>query len=283
MWPLIQTSSPPRLKDHPINCVGEWYQWSPEFREILIRLGRLVSDAPPPQLTHLYEGKPYDYTYTVADKLSDEALHNEILHSAECLSQTKLTDRVMLLTKLIDEKVPSETIHYLFSYFQYCLGLIAGKPDAAMYAPLGDLSETGFPFHLHADLYLQKSLFVLFDNVPLDDSGQTLLFPTGEFLAIIRGLKTMPAEPKAFIERLLTREMDEDRFDDFYYFLYQKGVPWQEELSAALEAGQIIVKLERGEGYLIDDRRWLHGRTPPSGAVQVDRLHRLIFNFMEAR
>ena len=151
-----------------------------------------------------------------------------------------------------------------------------------MYAPLGDLSDSGFPFPLHADLYVQKSLLIVFDNVPGDDTGQTLLIPTDEFIQTIRLLKTMPPDAKSYITELLLQEAGEDRFNEFYYFLYEKNAPWREELATALASKQVMVKFLRGEGFLLNDRRWLHGRTSPSGPVRVDRLHRLTFNTREA-
>ena len=78
-----------------------------------------------------------------------------------------------------------------------------------------------------------------------------------------------------------TLDAAEDRFNDFFYSLYARDAPWSEELSSALAAHQIMVKFQRGEGFLLNDRQWLHGRTTTSGAVHEDRLHRLVFNSTE--
>lgn len=278
MRPFVQTSPPSRLKEHPINAFADWYKWSDEFKETLLELRDLAAASPPPQLINLHNGKPYDYSYTVAARVSDSEVHEKILQSVKCLYELKPSRRLMLLTELIDQQISSETMHYLFAYFQYCFGLISGTPDTAMYAPLGDLSDTGFPFPLHADLYVQRFLMVVFDIIPTDGSGQSLLIPTSQFLQIVNQLSTMPDEAKSHVEKLLTDHPEADRFDDFFHFVYKKEAPWTTELSLAVEAHQLKIKFERGEGFLLDDREWLHGRTAPSCAVRVNRLHRLIFN-----
>ena len=281
MLPFVSTSRPARFVDHPINQVGGWYGWSPEFRNSLLKLQDVIPLLPAPDLIHLYEGKRYDLTYTVKTELVDRQLHEILFQSARALREMTPSDEVWLFSGLIDQDISSETVHYLFSYYQHCLGLISGRHDAAMYAPLGDLSDTGFPFPPHADLYLQKSLWVVFDNVPLDESGQTVLISTEDFMRALHQLETMPEGAKVHVTKLLTEEVDEDRFDDFFYFLYAKEAPWTEELAAVLAARQLMIKFQRGEGFLLNDRRWLHGRTTTSGAVREDRLHRLTFTTTE--
>lgn len=282
MLPLVQTVSPARLVNHPINRFGDWYQWSEQFREVLIRLAALIPEIPRPEIVNLHKGRAYDHTYTIKQKLIDASVHEELLQSARSLYRMRVTNRLLLLREMIGEEISGATLHYLFSYYQFCFGCLTGQPDAAMYAPLGDLSESGFPFPLHADLYVQQHLMIVFDNIPADGSGQTLLLPTENFLKILDSLKTMPEEAKERLRRLLTERHSEDHFNDFFPLLYQKEAPWLTELNEALEAQRLMLKFLSGEGFILHDRLWLHGRTAPSGGVYQDRLHRLIFNCAEA-
>ena len=240
-----------------------------------------MPELPQPHIVNLHKGKPYDYTYTVNKKLIYPDIHEELLQSAKFIYRMKVTDRLLLLSGLIDHDISSETVHYLFSYYQFCFDCISGKPDTAMYAPLGDLSEYGSPFPLHSDLYVQKMLMIVFDNVPLDDTGQTLLISTENFLMIICSLTTMPEEAKEYITRLLTDNNLKDRFNEFFDLLYDEKAPWLGELFKALESQQLMVKFLSGEGFLLHDRLWLHGRTAPSCGIHEDRLHRLTFNNAE--
>jgi hypothetical protein len=281
MLPFVQTGPPARLANHPINLFGDWYRWSDDFRETLIRLSLLIPEIPSPHLINLYQGRPYDCTYTISHKLTSGNVHKEILRAVESMHRMKVGKRLFLFTELIDEDISSQTIHYLFSYYQSCFGIITGKPNNAMYAPLGDLSAQGFSFPLHADLYLQNILFIVFDNVPPDNSGHSLLLPAENFLKTISSLSTMPGEVKAHLKKLLTENILEDCFNEFFNALYVKEALWMGELAMALESQQIAVKFLRGEGFLLHDRRWLHGRTAPSHGVFVDRLHRLTFNTEE--
>lgn len=277
MLPFVRTDPPRRLADHPVNRSGDWYRWSDEFRETLVGLDRLIPELPAPHLIDLHLARPYNYTYTVGRQLSFADLHRELMESAAALYRMKVTDRLWLFTGLTDVDISSRTVHYLFAYYQFCFALISGRPETAIYAPLGDLSETGFPFPLHADLYIQKILMIVFNNVPPDDSGKSLLLPVAEFRKVIDRLVTMPAAAKSYIKNLLAEEHSEDRFNEFFKTLYDRDAPWIEELLAALEPRQLSVKFIAGEGFLLHDRAWLHGRTAPSGGVFADRLHRLTF------
>jgi hypothetical protein len=44
-----------------------------------------------------------------------------------------------------------------------------------------------------------------------------------------------------------------------------------------MEQRQLRIKLYAGQGYLLSDRAWLHGRDAPRGGVPINRLHRLVF------
>ncbi|MEJ7609069.1 MAG: hypothetical protein WKF37_23045 [Bryobacteraceae bacterium] len=79
---------------------------------------------------------------------------------------------------------------------------------------------------------------------------------------------------------MLTNRAGHDRYDELFDILH--GVhPWSFKLRRALLASQIRIKLYRGEGYLLDDRKWLHGRDPQSTGVDTSRMHRLAFALTE--
>ena len=45
-----------------------------------------------------------------------------------------------------------------------------------------------------------------------------------------------------------------------------------------MESKKQFVKFKKGEGFLVHDRLWLHGRTKTRKNVNIKRLMRLIFN-----
>lgn len=76
--------------------------------------------------------------------------------------------------------------------------------------------------------------------------------------------------------RFLDRPLRFDSFDRFFEMVHGPN-PWSTELSNAMCDASFAIPFARGEGYLLHDRQWLHGRKPVSGAVRSFRFHRLVF------
>jgi hypothetical protein len=57
-----------------------------------------------------------------------------------------------------------------------------------------------------------------------------------------------------------------DSFNRFYAALHSPHA-WRDELAAALDRHQFVIRLRCGKGYLLHDRHWLHGRTLVSQPV----------------
>lgn len=70
----------------------------------------------------------------------------------------------------------------LFALLRTELPKISHKP--ARYAPIAsaDAERSGFP--LHADLFQSKFLITIFDNVPADASGASILLPARQLMHI---------------------------------------------------------------------------------------------------
>jgi alpha-ketoglutarate-dependent taurine dioxygenase len=69
---------------------------------------------------------------------------------------------------------------------------------------------------------------------------------------------------------------EEDRYDAFYGMLYGDSAAHL-LLDRRMRSACFKIRLRRGEGYLINDRRWMHGRTMTARSVTRNRLHRLTF------
>lgn len=276
--PLKRIPPPPRLLTHRINEVGEWYSWSSQFHSTLVKLASAIPSLPRPRIRESHLGNRYNRTFTLEQPGACASMLDDLRESADFLSQTAVDKEVLLFSGLIDDDVPGEAIHYLFSFYQAFLSSVENSVSPAMYTPLGAVSQRGFRFPLHPDLYLQKQLFLVFDNVSADDSGHTLLLPTDRFFEILSSLNSMPTKVKAELTALLTGEIQQDSFDEFVGLLYQRGSVWLEELYLAYESAQIRLKFLSGEGVLLHDRRWLHGRTSPTDGVPQNRIHRFAYN-----
>lgn len=146
----------------------------------------------------------------------------------------------------------------------------------ALYTPLTVANKGHFP--LHSDLYIPRVLFNLFDEVPGDGSGASILLPMDVFRnEVLTGLKTMPLAVKKKIEVILDKRDYKDHYDQFYNLLNDPENAWHAELGGKLRRRRLLQSFAQGEGYMVHDRRWLHGRLRPSRALNERRVHRLVF------
>jgi hypothetical protein len=79
----------------------------------------------------------------------------------------------------------------------------------------------------------------------------------------------------------LFKDDKEAHYTEFFNLLHGHEHSWVNELDKKFRARQMRIKMKKGEGYLINDRMWLHGREPTALPVTKKRLHRFIFNTME--
>src|SRR5438046_107786 len=70
---------------------------------------------------------------------------------------------------------------------------------------------------------------------------------------------------------------DEDRYEENYDLLHGCH-DWTKDIEKRMERQLLKVKLFSGQGYMIHDRKWLHGREALSGNLSSKRLYRLVFN-----
>jgi hypothetical protein len=230
----------------------------------------------------LYSQKHYGHTFTLIDPHIEDHFHKEIHGAAKELLDMGSVNRPLLFERMIDDHISDKTIHYVFSGLQYFMGHLSNIPDNALYSNLGATSKKGFEFPLHTDLYRQKILWILFNQVADDDSGRTVLLPIQKFQEILESLDEMPHHIKQKL-LLSIKNNKRDNFNVFFNTLYKRNAPWEKALKEEFDKHQISIKFEKGEGYLLNDRKWLHGRTAPSNGVFHNRLYRMAFNSFETQ
>ena len=276
--PFQRVEVPRRHRRSLVNRHARWYTWSADARRILAAWRRGSESLDLPDLVHLDAASPYSATYgaTVLE-LADAVLAEEVLRLARSLATLERPAHLMLLTDLFTG-LDSRSLHLLLAHFRAILAAESGDDHAALYAPLGTTGAAARGFPLHADLYRPEMLWVIFDDVPADDSGASLFLPVASLLDLIDGLAEVPVDVRRQVRECFEAPADRDRFDELFSLLYGTTAGWCGELRERLLAAQLQIKLQRGEGYLLHDRTWLHGRTEPSGGVTAHRLHRLIFD-----
>jgi hypothetical protein len=181
----------------------------------------------------------------------------------------------MLLRDLLLPGMSSEDIRLLFTALRDALTPDTRRTNGALYAPLGDTGGAPTEFPLHCDLYVPKRLWNVFDDVPATGrSGSSIFLPSSRMLSLAVECG-VPSQPVSLLKRCL-RNNTGDRYDEFSELLYGEGESFV-MLDRRMRSEAFRIRFHRGEGYMIDDRVWMHGRTLTSRSVTRNRLHRLVF------
>ena len=271
------TTVPARLKDNPLAQRSLWLTWSPAFRRLIENLRQAGALRQRVSITRVPSCKPYDKTYTISyGKLAPE-LRQQIEQFLPSLKTQPCGKKAVFFRRMLSPTLNSNEIRAVFALLRVAFIEQEGNPAASLYSPVSpEKNDPGF--NLHADLYLPTKLWLIFDDVPDDGSGASLFLTRKQLL---RSMQTVPGVPKKAhqeIAQLLDLPLAKDSYNKMYDLIYDRRKPWCQRLQTAMTRGMQSVCLYRGEGYLIDDRNWLHGRSPVSQAVTERRFHRLTFD-----
>ena len=272
---------PPLHRGLPINEFANWYTWSNEFLSFLLEAkAELDKLSTPPLIRLAYVKEKYNYTFSwPADAWSGHRLSK--LFDSFARSMPSSPTKIMLFDGLIGPALSSSQLHSLFAILRGTLAHLCGNEIFAMYAPLGNVGKWAGDAPLHADLYAPQYLFNVFDVVSSDDSGASIFLSFPMLRSLLAIIRHLPAETADEILALMSSNSLEDRFDELYDLLHGSH-PWRSGLHRAMKQKQLRIKLRSGQGYLLSDRYWLHGREAVSGPVRKNRLHRLVYNAPEA-
>ena len=238
-------------------------------------------ELPRPTAHRLNRPPPYDHTISLDIQAIDSPLVEKLDLFVHGLLDFSLEKGLVLITGAITPEISPATVEFLFAYYQSRVTVISNGRSSATFAPLSRTGSTPSPFPLHADLYPESLLLMIYNNVPDDHSGATLLLPAEAFSRIIRSLGNIPPMIIAEMERLHRSPSDRDGFSKFYDILYGVDSPWRETLIRRLREECFTIKFPCGCGVILNDRQWLHGRAKPTGGVPADRLFRLAFDSSE--
>lgn len=285
---LFQATKPPLDREYNlINNYAEWNTWSSEALLFLKKWNIAIKDLEEPNLISVLEGKPYDYTYSLNPYgLVANEIYNEFKLFSETFYNLKISQNILLFSNLLSPEFNSTGLHFLFACMRNYLVEMTGDILFALYTPLGTTTNGAVyismaDFGLHADLYPPKNLFNVFEEVDNDSSGASIFLQTSVLSEILDDINTISSENKSKILDPLFKEDKEDHYTEFFNLLHGHEHRWVDELERIFKARQIRIKMKKGEGYLINDRMWLHGRESTTLPVTEKRLHRFIFNTME--
>jgi hypothetical protein len=199
----------------------------------------------------------------------------ELTRLAESLLTLKPRGELLLLSALINRVVTPKVLHSLLAALRTRMVSLAGNPAAALMTPVSTTRRDA-GFALHADLFKESRLLLVFDQIPEDGSGATLLLPTPALMKAAEAT-SMPLAARQRLGRLFQESLKTDAFDELYDLLHSTHHAWTARLNEHLVRHQLRLRLRRGEGYLLNDRNWLHGRQAASQPVTSRRFRRLVF------
>lgn len=271
-----QVEAPKRHRSTAFKHKPNWYTWSSDARKLITSCPRKGVDHCAVRLVDLGGSGEYPYGYSIRNSPAFTGLSTHFSPLADSLFHMRVPKRIMLFHGLIDRSISSHRFTVMLACVRDILADMAEDPMAALYPPLISKWKKGTPFHLHADLYPAPVLFNIFDHVATGSEGASIFLPVAEFCHLVRSQNSVPPSARSRLLGCFSGSHHEDRFNDFYQTVYGEK-RWQSQLAGAMSARQMTIKLHRGEGYLLHDRSWLHGRTATSQTVTAARLHRLVF------
>ncbi|WP_146165956.1 hypothetical protein [Stenotrophobium rhamnosiphilum] len=223
---------------------------------------------------------PYSTTYH-PDKDPRKATYWPLLLDfAKSLDDWRISDKMILFRDMFPAALDSRKMRVLFSLLRVAVTEIYGDQRASLSAPVTpERKDLGFP--LHADLFLSSKLWLIFDDVPDDKSGASLFMSRQNLLHLLKKQPKFPVSALKDVRQLMCGKVSRDSFDKLFRILHGGANEWSDELSLSLQKAAMKIRLRRGEGYLMDDRRWLHGRDAATRPVAAWRFHRLTFGPIE--
>lgn len=270
------TTAPSSRSGNRIHAVASWWTWSNDFRrELQEWLQSSLAVNYRPRTARIPGLKRYDYTFSALHCEAGRAISKKLLPWASSLHAVKPGNRIMLLRDLLLPGMSSDHLRRLFTGLRDALTPDTVTASGALYAPLGDTGGAPSEFPLHCDLYVPVRLWNVFDEVPAAGRGGSSIFlRTSDLMALANQCGVSKATRTQIKDCLKGDERD--RYDEFYRLLYE-DTPSNHELDRRMRSVSYCIRLYRGEGYLIHDRLWMHGRTMTEHRVTRNRLHRLTF------
>lgn len=255
---------------------GRWYSWSPAFLQAIAENLERSEPLPRPGSINVRGCDPYNTTYTYRLSALPDRLVHFAIEAGRALLAFRLDHEMRFLSSMLQPPVSSVVLHKIFALIRS--GIVQNTKDGrtALHAPVKTKrKDDGFP--LHFDLFLTDKLWLVFDNVPAGRAGRALFLSRAAFEKALLSNRLMPEYKRRRVFELLRATPTEDSFDECYELIHSEEHPWTRLLENICKRESFAIKLRSGEGYIINDRNWLHGRTPVKGAIPANRFRRLVY------
>ncbi|NIG56575.1 hypothetical protein [Chitinophaga sp. Cy-1792] len=255
-----------------------WLTWSDNFRNDYKHFDTQLKKIKEVDFIYLKKYKAYNYSFSVPLSRLDKSFLHDFWNFAYALYHFNPGERIIFFSDLIDNKINARLFHFLFALFRSTLTQITNDKMGALYSPLtSGKTESDFP--MHCDLYIPKILFNVYESVPKDKSGASAFLRLDDlFEQVFPQVSALPKKVTLRIKELIYTDIRQDNYEEFFSLLYDADNTWSEKLKQVIDKHKFNIKLNKGQGYMLHDRIWMHGRNKTNGGVSPKRLHRIIFN-----
>ena len=255
---------------------AKWLTWSRPLRNFVGEHERALRSLAAPHLIDVKGCEPYESTYDIAyDRLEAAMPVRRLMAFGKSLYETNPRESLMLFDGLIDESIDSDLLYAVFVALRAAIVRLTNDSTKALMTPVKTTrKDHGFP--LHSDLFMNRRLFIAFDDVTRGGDGASLFLRTKVLLRLLERVEACRPAMRRRVRALLQSRLEKDSFDELFDLLHGAH-PWVGALGALMEKRTAVIRLKRGQGYLIDDREWLHGRTASRIPVRTGRFRRLVF------
>ena len=272
---LLAPCSPSR---EAVEILGtSWYEWSPTTRRHLLAMDAHIAADATPLFVHRTD-HAYPWTYEAPVPLEQGTPlweHVEAL-SHEFYELELPPEGIAFLCRLFDGGIRPQVVRFLLAALPSQLTRRHPRSEAHN-LPIQPVDPPKSAFPLHSDLFRQALLLTVFHRVPAEETGGSTFLTTEALLRVLGEVPAMPASVAARV-RVFFEDRDVDYFDQLVDVLYHPRHPWAAEVSRRLLAAQHRTQFAGGEGYVLNDRQWLHGREPQRCRVEPDRLCRIVWD-----
>ena len=273
---LSRTPVPDHHRTNVFAYKSAWFTWSDSFLDFVRNLRETAAFQRRVTIIEIPACQPYGATYHTHFKRLTDSQTATLFRFAEGLMRISPQRDAYFFREMFSSDITSKEMRVTFALLREAMVQTAQDEAAALYSPVTQ-ERKDLGFNLHADLFLTTRLWLIFDDVPLDNSGASLLLPEEKLCKLIQQFPAIPSRIAKEISSLMSQSLRRDSFNRLYNLLHDDKHPWCNELEKAMKQEVYRLSLRPGEGYLIDDRNWLHGRTAVSKRVSSRRFHRLTF------
>jgi len=279
---IFQTTNiPDHHKEFKLSKKVNWYTWSKEMNDFLSIWSKEVRKINQIRRIYMSNQKYIHDTYALkTSKIENKELRKQLYDIADSFYIFKHNSQPIFFTNMINEDITFNGLHCFFAALREILIRKMNDRWSVIYSPVYTRQKNNEgEFPLHYDMFIPKILFMIYNNVPQGKQGVSTFLSTKELEKILSKTKSFPSKKRKLVTEILRKtERQRDQYGAFWDLIHDENNEWYEELHDKMESKKQFVKFKKGEGFLVHDRLWLHGRTKTRKNPNVKRLIRFVFN-----